>query len=87
MGELHVFANKVTDWVVATSPEDASAVWVEHCGLDGETYPEREHGAWSQLPDDKALVIRDEDHDQKITKTAAEWAAHNGRGFLASTEY
>lgn len=80
---LHVFANKVIDWVVAADAADASVVWTEHTG---DAYDEQYSGPWSKLDDTKLLVVNDEE-DGHITREAAEWAARNGRGFLASTEY
>lgn len=82
MSTLKVWRNDVTDWVVASSPKDADAVCLEHTG----DHPDDPH-EWEALEDDKTLAITD-DWDGKITtRTAAEWVASNGRGFLCSTEY
>jgi hypothetical protein len=42
---------------------------------------------WTQLPDDKVMKIHDDPDDEPITKTCAQWARENGRGFLCSTEW
>lgn len=45
------------------------------------------------LPDDKIIsIVCDEngeisDHGESVERTAAEWAAREGRGLLASSEY
>lgn len=80
--ELHVYRNKVIDWVIAESPSDADAVLIEHGGG-----PPDEPSEWEQLPDDRVIWIRDEDLVGRQEKTCAEWAAERGRCFLASTEF
>lgn len=45
---------------------------------------------WREVNDTKLITIRnvhDRGWDDKETKTAAEWAAENGRGLLCSTEW
>lgn len=81
MSELHVFYNDC-DVVIAASPEDAGAVLAEiGCTLDNpEDYP------FVQWPDDKVFTVRDEHGEVEGRKTCAEWAAGNGRGYLACTE-
>ena len=87
---LHCYTDG-TDTVVALSPEDALLAWAEHIG-DIE-YRDEGDASFGQLPDDKPLsIICDEDGNpddegEAITKTAAEWARDQGRGFLCSTEY
>jgi hypothetical protein len=91
-----VFKNGVIDWVIATDPEHAARVWCEHTGYSLDEYVE-EFGApadeWEQVPDDETISIRDywdepTREELDLTKTAAEWAAHEGKPcFLCSTEY
>lgn len=91
-GALHVFTDR-TDFYVASSVDDVLALWVELTG-DDPGYFEREE--WNQEPDDRQMTIWCEDDQptephsdgaELVTKTCSEWAASNGRGFLASTEY
>lgn len=85
---LKVWANDVTDWVIAESAADARAVLNEHTGFPGDDDdqipPEDE---WEAEPDDKPLEIRTDDGRGVVKKTCAEWVAESGRGFLCSTEY
>ena len=78
---LYVWSDK-TDWVIAESLEDVREVLREH-RCDDDIIIED----FAKLPDDNVIVIGDEDGVLKTSKTAAEWAAENGRGFLCSTEY
>lgn len=96
MSELRVFTND-TDTVVAADLADAQRVVEAHYGVtfeqEGWSLDE-----WCEVPGDKLITIRDDDRviwrpvgdtgsDGRETKTAAEWAMSNGRGFLCSTEY
>jgi hypothetical protein len=87
MPELHVYANKIVDWVVAASPEDAIAVAREHAKSIGCADEEADLDGYVQEPDDKVLKIDWHYNGVKVAKTCVEWAAFNGRGFLCSTEY
>lgn len=78
---LHVWTDDA-EWVVASSLDDVRAVLREHRGDDDILIED-----FTKLPDDKVITISDEDGSGKTSKTAAEWAAENGRGFLCSTEY
>lgn len=78
---LYVWTDKV-EWVVASSLDDVREVLRQYRG-DDDIIIEN----FVKLPDDKAIVIGDENGALKTSKTAAEWAAENGRGFLCSTEY
>lgn len=85
---LKVFTND-TDTVVANDLADAQRVWEEKIGATFE-----QEGMslddWSRIADDKPITIRnlhDRGWDDKATKTAAEWVASEGRGFLCSTEW
>lgn len=90
MDELHVFFDLESTWVVARDETDAMAVWCELTGEDAVDYPDIE---WVPCGDDSTLTIQvDEageisDGPYSLTKTCAEWAAHNGRGFLAAEDY
>lgn len=92
-GPLHVYANDITEWFVADSAEEAAIIAEEHgrkCGMRVE-----EMGlVFEQVPDDRVLTIEHEVtrggvHEGAVKKsmTCAEWAALNGKGFLATTEY
>lgn len=85
---MKVFTNH-TDTVVASCLADIPAVLAHHYGSTME-----EEGwsldDWDQVPDDKQITIRnvhDRGYYDKEVKTAAEWAASEGRGFLCSTEW
>ncbi len=83
---LHVFSDGETDWYVAESPEDAAALQRELTGLKTED----QDWTFEALPDAASLSIYPDDGRKpgsQVTKTCAEWAASNSRGFLCSTEY
>lgn len=85
---LKVFTNHV-DTVVAKDLDDVAAVLANHYGSTME-----EEGwsldDWGEVADEKVITIRnfnDRGWDDKGTRTAAEWARTEGRGFLCSTEW
>lgn len=85
---MHVFTNH-TDTVVAADLADAQRVVEQHYGAtfeqEGWTLDE-----WGEVPSDKPITIRNvhgNGWDDVETRTAAEWAALNGRCFLCSTEW
>jgi hypothetical protein len=101
--QLHVFANEVTEWVIAYSPQDAVKVWEE---TTGDTYfPDDSGGAFVQEPDDNELTVDEEEtiqprpvpvggalvegreHSKVYRATMRAWADARGRCFLCSTEY
>ena len=100
--KLHVFSNDVVEWVVASSKQDAAAVYEETIG---DPYDPEEAGEFSLEPDDKRLTIHEDEtiHQSEIPQNAvlvaedkfsktysatmAEWAAARGRSYLCSTEY
>ena len=74
------------NWVVAASAADAAVVYLEVTGSDPD-----EAGPWTRLPDDEPLCIEieppeafepDSTGENLVTKTAKEWAACMGRGYL-----
>lgn len=81
---LHVFTNGF-DWIVAESAADAARLAEDHHGGTGDGDPDE----WEQLSDKKLLPIYDTDDraGPRTTKTCAEWARDNGRGFLCTTEF
>jgi hypothetical protein len=83
---MRVWTNS-TDTDVADDMADAEAVWVEHNGCTheeatGATFADE----WGPVEPNQVITIRDDDGGRE-SKTAAEWADSNGRGFLCSTEY
>ena len=94
--KLHVYANDVTEWVIAYSPEDAIKVWEE---LVGETHDLENFGEFYQEDDEKKITFFNEDENTEIPKNAEkiselsyratfrEWADTLGRSFFCSTEY
>lgn len=88
---LHVFQSEC-DWVVAESLDDAFKVMLEHTGETRKDLEEYDADYFEQLADDhKVSIIDDGDLPSaewtRTTKTCAEWAKSDGRGFLCSTEY
>lgn len=85
---LHVYTTSC-DWWVAESEEAAALMHKEHYG---ETLEEMCDDL-TLLPGDKIIrIVCDEngeisDHGESVERTAAEWAAREGRGLLASSEY
>ena len=89
---LHVFGDDC-EWVIAHDLEDAQRVYEEHVGAPVEDQSDR----WSQEPDDASMICcvnADEtevaydgdDGSHDVTRTWAEWAAWNGRGFFGATK-
>lgn len=78
------------EWYVAESPDDVRAIVTDSYGDEfddefssGEASPEA-------MPEGRELRISTEGYGSDagcVTRTCAEWAAENGRGKLASTEY
>ena len=85
---MRVFTDD-TDTVVAADLADARKVWEEH---HGSTFEQEMMSLedWSEVPEDEVITIcnfHGNGSDDKVTRTASEWAAQNGRGFLCSTEW
>jgi len=81
---LHVFHND-EEWVIAEDETDAWTVWEEHTGEERKDHDEIE---WTQLADDEPLsLLVDSPADEWQTRTCAEWAAANGRGYFASVDF
>ncbi len=84
MSELHVYLMiSGPDLVIAADVDDAWNVWSEHTGEKRDDYLDEDFESWA---DDKQLTI-DTDDGEPETKTGAEWATTQGRGFLASSEW
>lgn len=86
---LHVYRNKVVESFVAECIEEAIEIAKDH-------YREMlyDRSEWdlnlTQVPDDTIITLTDENdesHDKFRKKTAKEWTAIYGKGFLGSTEY
>jgi hypothetical protein len=90
---LHIYEFGDTDWVVATSSEDAWVVWLAHVGGTRADYSDTEEP--DLVPDDKRVgfwidaagKIAEVNDGEVVYKTAREWAQREERGFLASTDY
>lgn len=72
-------------WYVARDIDDAWSLFREGPLNDGE-FIEREDVEITQLADNEKVTVRDDD-GHRITWRAREWAALEGRGFLASTVF
>jgi hypothetical protein len=85
---VKVFTNH-TDWVVAGDLVACQAIVEAQYGAtfeqEGWTIDE-----WGEVPPDESITIsnfNDGGSFDKVTKTAAEWAASQGPCFLCSTEW
>ncbi len=87
--DLHVYHNEATDWIVASSPQEAMVYYRQYLKDAGCTLDEDEITEFVQCDDDRVLkIIPDEDQSlPPIEKTCAAWAAHNGKGFLCSENF
>jgi hypothetical protein len=80
-----VFTADEEEYVIATTPEDAAAVYHETVGDD--LVFDDGPATWTQLPDDRIFGIRLEEDDEYATKrTCAEWAQTLGRTYLGSAD-
>lgn len=85
---LSVFTND-TDTVIARDLADVQVIVEAHYGATFESEG-WELDDWSKIPDNKDITIcnlHDGGEGDRATKTAAEWIAQMGRGFLCSTEW
>lgn len=87
MSDLRVFFNGGA-YVIADSPENASKLLSIHFGPDP-----RESTVWIELPADRLLTVRCQlvlnsyaFSDISVQKTAAQWVASYGGGFLFSAD-
>lgn len=95
LGHLHVFRNRVVDWVVAWSVSDAARVYRQYllAQYSGASDWSESDFDFTQEPDKKILAITDESRPtrrgthRRVRRSCRRWAAENGRGFLASTEF
>lgn len=80
---LKLYKNDVIEWVVAESPEDATAIMLSE-KMHYDDPPE-----WEELPMDSKWTLFGQftDDGKDLTLTAAEWIARQGRGFLGTTEF
>jgi len=101
--ELHVFANEVTDWVVASDPVDAIKVWEKSTGQEyivdeygGEFAPEPDENLFTlyeeetitqQIIPEGAILVEKSQFSHTYRATFRAWADARGRCFLGSTEY
>jgi hypothetical protein len=88
-----------TDWVVAYDAEDAALVWLQHNGYETPaSFAEANEKYGWELPSFEEYtkpgltIMCDADGDPSdeganVTRTPAEWAEREGRGFLCSTEF
>lgn len=85
--KLHVFHDG-QDWFIAADAMDAAAVRAE---LYPHEAPE-DFDALAQIPEDEVIGVlcneqgKPDDHGVGVNKTAAEWAAQEGRGVLCSRD-
>lgn len=68
------------DWVVAVDPADADKLYGEHTGEHASDYGHK----WRE--DSRAAITVKGDDGTSETRSAAEWVALKGRGYLWCTE-
>ena len=73
-----------SDYVIAHSPEDASAIWA---ATVGESHDDNEYPWGEPLPMDRALSVDLDDGRGSRRQTVAEWIAECGRGFFCSENF
>lgn len=88
MNGLKVYKNDITEWVIAWSPADATAVLKEQAGWDDDTLAEYfpDGVEWQECPRAQDFTYHDPDNGP-ITKKFGEWIDERGRCYLATTEY
>lgn len=81
---LHVYRDKTVQYVIARSPEDATAAVAEEIGERVEDLDL----TWERVPEDQPIRVRDGEGADSLTtvRFAWEWVIANGRGVLCSTE-
>lgn len=85
--EKHVYQNDVTEWFVAESVEQAIEL-ARAMNVKNEIPEDEMELDFRQTPDDTVLTIADYGPmGERANKRAAEFAAENEPGFLATTEY
>ena len=87
-----VYRNKVTDWFVATSSQQAYQLWrrymLKDVGEDPDEFDDcPDVIVFYALKDNEKLTLVDDTTGERITKKAREWAQECSLGFLASTEW
>lgn len=85
---MKLWRNSVIDWFVAESAEEAADMarkyYTDVNGIDVEDMDLDFHAE----PDSKPLKFWNDGGDEDVTtKTAAQWAAENPKGFWGSTEF
>lgn len=81
---MKVWTNDV-DTVVAVDLSDVKTVLVDVYGADYVDYWDA--GEWQEREDKPLTIANFDGHDNKATRSNAEWIASDGRGLLCSTEY
>lgn len=86
-GSMKVWQGE-TDTIVADDLADVRKVLVELYG-DSDEITEMMNDGFAEVSDDKSITINNVEDvpHQRLTMTAAEWIAREGRGLLCSTEY
>lgn len=74
------------DTVIAKDQRDAPVVWHEEYG-DGELVDNWEE--WEEVPGDAEIGIHETEGSSSpvVKKTATEWAAEKGRGYLCTAQW
>jgi hypothetical protein len=89
MSDLKVYVNDLPEWWVAKDKQHLKEVMFGS-GMDALTCDDEfDPDYWDEVPADQPLKIYEDVDDPAtaVTKTAAEWAAESGPGFLCSKDY
>lgn len=102
MSELHVFANDVTEWVIAYDELDAQVVQSELMGIPydiedcGEFWQCDNEDYFTLSVEDEGLDFKEPKNSEKIVHPSGtifykakfkDWINAYGRSYLGSTEY
>lgn len=89
METLKVYVNDLPEWWVAKDKNHLHSLMFGSERDTADYILDWDPEDWEEVPETQAITIHeDEDRESaKVTKTAAEWAAENGPGFLCSSEY
>lgn len=73
------------DTYIAEFPEDIPALYKK---ATGDSYDPEEYEPWiERVGDPISIWLPDPHSGERVTKTASEWIAEYGPGFLCSTEF
>lgn len=81
-----MFANDVTEWVIAESEEEANQIIAKHHGFDVSEMDEFSRVNTELSPNSYLTMDMDLD-GRPVKKTVREWIEEYGKGYFGTTEY